>query len=161
MATNNAINQIGVLPSFMAVQNADQASVTGDGSVYVPQFTNVVYNATSSFDGTSTFTAPLTGKYCFGVHFQFTNVAAGMTIGYCQLITTLATYNLFFLNPGTMRAANNILTIQNSIIVPMTATNTASLNIAFLNGAKAVTIQGATAAASRTPFFSGYMISGI
>jgi acid stress-induced BolA-like protein IbaG/YrbA len=61
MATNNAVNQIGILPSFMAVNNADQTNVTGDGTDYTVTFVNEIYDLTSNFDGASTFTAPLTG----------------------------------------------------------------------------------------------------
>ena len=161
MSTNNAINQIGKLPSFMAVQNADQTNVTGDGSAYVPQYTNVIYDITGSFNGSTTFTAPLSGKYLFDFTFQFTGVTAAMTLGYIQLITTAATYNIFYSNPANLRGNNNVFSYSTCILCNMTATDTASLSMAFLNGTKVATLQGATISGVRAPMFAGYMITGI
>jgi len=165
MATNNAINQIGVLPSFSAYSAADQSLVTGDATVYPIVFPDILYNRTSSFDGTSTFTAPLTGTYIFnvGVYFNgFTalNVTVESTL---SLVTTGKTYLLEFwgessgqyLPPialGGTRSQICHLTVGDTVQVTLTVSQ---------NGAKSITILGKAGAVFYTPIFSGYMIAGI
>jgi hypothetical protein len=160
MATNNAINQIGKLPSFMAVNNADQGWVTGDGTDYVCQFVNEIYDVTNSFDGTSTFTALLTGKYSFSFGFYLNGVAAAMTKTGIWLETTSATYRLLQANLVPIAVGGDIF-LSYSLECPMTVGDTAKIHLQISNGLKQASIIGATNAGWRTPYFSGYMISGV
>ena len=62
----------GVAPTFQIVGTAQSAfraynsavtDVTGDNTAYTVVFANEVFDTNSDFDGTSTFTAPVAGKY--------------------------------------------------------------------------------------------------
>lgn len=161
MATNNAINQIGVLPAFMATSNADQSNVTGDGTIYDIQFPDEIFDVTNSFDAVSTFTAPLSGKYFFNVQLLLSDVSAAMTNDLIYITTTAATYRLVQQSFAADISVGGVYVFNSSTIANMSVGDTAKVTIRFLNGAKALDIKGATAAAFRTPVFSGYMISGI
>ena len=162
MATNNVINQIGVLPSFMYVSNADQTNVTGDGTAYAVTFANKIYDTTNSFDGTSTFTAPLTGTYRFWVNITLTGLTTSMTNNPCYFTVGATTYQPYqFSCAPSQFTAGGIYILNAGVIVPMTATNTITFTIRFIGGTKVVSVLGATAAGYRTPVFAGYMISGV
>lgn len=165
MATNNAINQIGVLPSFSAYSAVDQSNVTGDTTVYSVIFPNIIYNTTSSFDGTSTFTAPLSGTYLFNVGLFYTGFTALNTpgSGLVTLVTTGKNYILdswafgygLWLPPITYEATR-------SQICKLSAGDTVSVTLSVSQGgAKTIGITGQTSATFYTPIFSGYMIAGI
>ena len=161
MATNNAINQVGILPSFMYVANGDQTNVTGDGTVYNVIFPNKIYDATNSFDGTSTFTAPLTGIYNFTLSCSLTITATGPGYVYANLTTTGATYR-YLQNNDAATFPYNVYTFTQTITCPMTAGDTAIPSVAvFGDASKDVIIVGVTSNGYRSPLFSGYMIAGI
>lgn len=61
-------------PAFRAT-NTLVSNVTGDGTAYTVVFATEVFDQGSDFDGTSTFTAPVTGRYLLTVLVQ----VGGMT----------------------------------------------------------------------------------
>lgn len=146
-------------PCFLYTNNADQASVTGDGTIYNVVFSNKIFDNDNNFDGTSTFTAPVTGNYSFQFNLYLENISTAMTNCLIYLTTTGASYR--FMQESFAPAqfvSGGIYLITYSLIAPMSATDTAVLTIRFLNGSKAVTIVGATNAGFTSPIFSGYLI---
>lgn len=165
MATNNVINQIGPVPLFSAYCAADQSNVTGDGTVYTLTFPNILQNITSSFNGTSIFTAPLNGMYQFnvGLYFNgFTGNNATVTAA-LKLVTTSKTYLLYFWGQNAGQYLPPVALNQTvSQICQLTAGDTAYVTLESNNDAtKSISIIGKTNLTSYTPIFSGYMITGI
>jgi hypothetical protein len=83
-----------------------------------------------------------------------------MTNDLIWLETTSATYRFMQASVFPITNATSIV-LSYSSICPMTAGDTAKIHVRFINGTKVCSVIGATAAGFRTPFFSGYMISGI
>jgi hypothetical protein len=149
-------------PSFLASQTSDQSNVTGDGTVYTVTFTNVIFNQGSYFDGTSTFTAPVTGKYLFTCALDVSGLVSGTNNGLMSVKvagTNAGTYRLIQGNLFTYGQGGGVaVTICGSVIVPMTATDTATVLIQVANGTKVVDILGSTSVGATIPIFSGALI---
>lgn len=151
-----------VQPCFLASQTGDQSNVTGDGTVYTVTFTNEIFDQGSNFDATSTFTAPVTGRYLFTLSLDVSGLLVGTNNGLMSLKvagTSAGTYrliqgNLFVYGQGGGVA----VTICGSCIVPMTATDTATVLMQVAGGAKVVDILGSTGVGATTPIFSGALI---
>jgi len=160
MSTNNAINLHKPVPAFGAVNNADQTNVTGDGTIYQILFANEIFDNATNF-AASTFTAPVTGEYIFGISLLINGITAAMTNDLIYITAGGVDYRFMQQDfaPGQDVVGNYTLTT--SILCPMAATNTAQVFIRFINGAKVVGLTGATAAGIRTPYFYGYLLSDI
>jgi hypothetical protein len=157
MSTNNVINQIGVLPYFQAYHNADQAGLTGDGTIVTLTFPDIIANVTTSFNGT-TFTAPLTGIYHFECLLLSFTIAATMTVIQASLLTSDAR-NYYFMCGNAVPVA--FYTLSGSVTVPLTAGQSVTCLFQVAGGAKTVGLVGKTSSGYYAPIFSGYMISGI
>jgi len=109
-------------PAFLARPNGNKNNVTGNGTNYTIVFDDEVFDQNADFDGTSTFTAPITGKYRFsaGVALQEMGSANNMKL---TLVTSNHTYMFFFGNPPTQ--AGGYLALCGSILVDMNAAHTA------------------------------------
>jgi hypothetical protein len=161
MATNNAINLKGPTPSLMYTNLTTQSSVTGDGTIYEVQFTNKIYDVTSSFDGTSTFTTPLAGNYNFSINIYLDGITTAMTNALVYLTTTQATYRFMQENFAPGQAVGGSYVISYAQVCPMAVGDTAILYLRVLNGTKVVSIDGSTAAGFRTPIFECHYIPEI
>ena len=150
-----------VQPAFMASQTGDQSSKTGDGTVYTVTFTDEKFDQNNNFDATSTFTAPITGKYFFAVTLQVNGLTSSMTTGLLSLVvagTSAATYRLIRQNFFAESVSGIICGISASAIVPMTASDTATVTLQVSGGTKAAGINGETSLSAVSPSFSGYLI---
>ena len=159
MATNNAINQIGVLPSFGVYSNTAQTSATGDGTSVTIRYDVAEYDKTSSFNtGSHAFVAPLTGIYSFVGSMNITGIVSANTNAYIYFVTTGTTYYPYQINPYATAATSPDLAINFSIIVPLTAGDSAYVKLRVdLNATKNITINSG----SSYTRLSGYMIAGI
>lgn len=158
MATNNAINQIGVLPAFAAYNSADQADVSGEGTNYTVQFGTELYDVTSSYNiGTGIFTAPLAGKYCFTVSCCATTFGTSTSMQ-VLLITTGGNFYIEYLDD---LASVTINVSQGSVTVPMLLGDTAFVKFKSSGGTKTIDLLGHATTGVVAPYFAGYMIAGI
>jgi len=149
-----------VQPCFQATQAADQTNVTGDGTAYTVTFTNEIFDQNNNFDGTSTFTAPVTGKYLFSTTLLVAGLLIANDLGFIEIVvtgTSAATYRLAEGNFFTS-SIGGTYGVTGSIIANMTATDTAKVVLTVFDGTKVVDIFGTTAAGVRTPLFSGYLL---
>jgi hypothetical protein len=171
MATNNSTNTAITVgstgeinypkqPCFIVVNNADQTNVTGDGTIYTVQFANTIVDQNSNWDGTSTFTAPVTGNYQFNYLLYASGIDGGMTNDLCYLQTTAATYRHFQLSmaPGQY-ASGGIYVFYGSALANMTAGDTAIVVLRLIHSGLTVTLQGATNSGIRSPYFGGFLVS--
>jgi len=151
--TNLGKHKASKQPAFFAYNTTAPQNVTGDGTGYTVVFDTELFDQDNNFDGTSTFTAPVTGKYQFNCAVLMQNAAAMSP----QLALTIAgtsaqTYTMY--NQASCWTGNNSLNL--AMIVAMTAGDTATVVVSFGGGAKTVDVYGA-AGDPRTQF-SGFLV---
>src|SRR5574338_606447 len=140
-------------PCFMAYNSTTRADVTGSGEVYTLIFDTERFDQNSDWDGTSTFTAPVTGRYYFGATALFQQVISTMT-SVMLIVTSNKTY-VFGNYPGLIAAGN--FPISASIIADLDAADTAQFQVIVGGGTKVVDISG-DATDIRT-WLSGYLVA--
>lgn len=117
-------------PSFLARTTSSQANVTGDGTAYTVQFPVEVFDQNGDFDGTSTFTAPVTGRYLLAAKVRLIGLTAnhtGTNYG-SSIVTSNRNYPLGDVNFWTLRdQINNFYDMYQTAIVDMDAADTATV----------------------------------
>jgi hypothetical protein len=136
---------------FSAYSSSAVTNQTGDGTAYTIVFGTKLFDQGTNFDGTSTFTAPVTGKYLFTWSILSQNNGTTHNPN-CQLVTTANTFT--FGNFGGSFAGNFLLT--GSVIAPMTANDTAVIKISTSGSTKTVGVYGAASDPRTT--FSGFLL---
>lgn len=120
------------------------ADVTGDGTAYDIVFNN---NEVSRLGNVTlspgTHTAAHTGSYLYTAQIYLSGITSSHTSGVLALVTTGGTYSIRF-NPYNMANGSGECTVQFSMQVPMTATNTAKLTLTVSGGTKVVDIKELT-----------------
>lgn len=147
---------------FLAWRNGSVANVTGDGTSYTVPFNTEVFDINNDYNpgpgvGAGTFTAPITGHYQFHSTVLSANIVVGYTYGNIQIyINGGATRYLSFTgSPFNCRDTNtNLYAVPISLLVSMTAGDTATIQLAIGGGPKNVTLDGGNAQAT---FFSGML----
>lgn len=102
MTTNNSLNTCftvntaqellqPIQTTFFVAADRYNFNVTGNGTVHTMVFDLEKTDIGNNFDGTSTFTAPVTGKYLFKFS-ELSKDMAGATSAYSQISTTLCDY---------------------------------------------------------------------
>ncbi len=141
-------------PAFLAYVGTTITNVTGDGTEYTVIFDNEVYDQNADFNlGTSTFTAPVTGRYFL----QFSILVTGGTVigaANARIVTSNRTYNnTMILSPGSTSACS----MNMSVLADMDAADTATFTTATTDtGGKIDDVSGTTSGNLRT-FVSGYL----
>lgn len=144
-------------PSFLAVNTAGNANVTGDSTVYTLTFPSEIYDQNSDFDGTSTFTAPVTGCYFFSWGITLDDLAAGMW-GNARLVASNRTmFTPNDIGAGTIKTPTDQLQFWSSSYVDMDAADTATIGIQIVAGGLVVDIVGG-ATSDPVTFFSGSLV---
>jgi len=143
-------------PCFFASTAASLTNKTGDATVYTVVYDTVVFDQNSNFSST-TFTAPVTGKYQLTYSATVNNLSAADTLMILQIRTTARNYVIAQEAPFPASNANQI-TRLGTVIADMTAGDTAT-TIAYVSGStKTVGLVGSTAAGAAVTYFSGYLI---
>ena len=146
-------------PAFLAYNSATFGGVTGDGTVISPYiFDSEKFDIGGNYNTTTgIFIAPVTGKYEFSVNINFSGLSVLNNGAKMSLITTSDTHILAKINPGVVRDASNQLICNGSILVAMSAGDSATVEFVVIGNATAnVSIRGS---ASPITFFSGYLRS--
>ena len=138
-----------VKPCFNVENTSAQANVTGDGTTYTVTFATTIFDQHGDWDGTNTFTAPVTGRYLFSFKVMFEQLAGTSTSG--NLVTSNKTYVLHREN-GTEAAIGGHM-VHGSLLVDMDAGDTASVSVQEAGGAKTTDVSNAAS------HFSGALIS--
>jgi hypothetical protein len=141
-------------PCFMAFNSATDADVTGDATVFTLIFDGERYDQNADWDGTSTFTAPVTGKYFFDVHVYTQGIAAGHTAGFIYFVTSNRTYYCWSLNPAAVCAGTGMFT--GTVLADMDVGDTCQVKIHIDNSTKVIDIYGA--ATGEYTNFSGSLV---
>jgi hypothetical protein len=140
-------------PLFFAYLSTDQNNVTGDGTDYKVIFDTVSMDQNSNYNNsTGVFTAPATAKYYLNTLVRGLNSTAGTLILQSYFILTSGTYLVGWQIMLTLSNASS----GQSIMVPMTAGDTAYVQILATTGTKNVSVLGA--ASPIQTYFSAYLI---
>lgn len=91
LVARHGITRSTLQPAFSATHSVAQNNVTGNGTVATVNFTTEIFDQNSNYDGTNTFTAPLTGKYHFNAGLLI-NDAATSTFAVLTLTTSNRNY---------------------------------------------------------------------
>ncbi len=125
-------------PAFLA-RSASQSDVTGDGTTYTIQYTSEIFDQNNNFDGTSTFTAPVTGVY----YLDAINSLAGLTVSHTGLdfiiVTSNRSYTLDTCNPG-IQILSTFYKSNGSVLADMDAADTATVTISVSGSTKVVDV---------------------
>lgn len=142
-------------PAFLATHTAGQNNVTGNGTVATVNFTSEVFDQNSNYDGTNTFTAPITGKYQFNVSVRFDAITTGSN-GSMFIVTSNRSYNTNLINYFAVQNGGNIVILTMSVLADMDAADTAIVQVQIAGaGADTVDLGGAATQA----YFSGYLVA--
>jgi len=121
-------------PAFLSF-GTQTSNVTGDGTTWTCVFGNEIFDQNSDFDGTSTFTAPIAGKYFFQA-----TVGVGTPIGtlsYIWIIVSGIQVIGVENQPTNTQTGGTLWTNSMSILISMDAADTAYVQIYFGTGSKA------------------------
>ena len=153
VATSGEINY-PLQPAFSAILASTVANVTGDGTAYNIAFDTEVFDQGGDFSST-TFTAPVTGRY----HFSLGVLGGGILVGHTSMLCTLATSNRSYagsnLSPFTIVNSGQ-LQINYGAFADMDAADTAVSRITVSGGTLVVDVISGGATSPRT-FFGGYL----
>lgn len=141
--------------AFLAVGGA-QIDVTGDGTVYTITFTTEIFDQNSDFDGTSTFTAPVTGRYQLNFNVRIQGILMTHTTTSYVLVTSNRSYSGFVYQPfnvGESFSGSVASSFGNTVLADMDSADTAIVQISVSGGTKVVDL----ATTSNNIRFSGYL----
>lgn len=148
-ATTGEINY-PLQPAFLA-SNSLASNVTGDGTTYTMIYGNEIYDQNGDFDGTSTFTAPVTGRYLFCCSVVLGELGAAFTSGGLRIVASNRVITGDQSNYGAERNAANIKTTTISHMVDMDAADTCTIDITVTGSTKTVDTNA-------NGYFSGYLL---
>ena len=159
LGTNNAM-VIGtggtvnfpLTPAFLALTASSVANVTGDNTTYTALFGTVVFDQSSSFDGTSTFTAPVTGRYYLTNSLNLSNFTTSHTNSQIAFLTSNRSYEMVVVNMANVRESGNFYNLSASTFADMDAGDTAVIQVNVSGGTKVVGINSVHSK------FSGFLV---
>ena len=134
--------------AFMAYAN-EQADIAVGSNVNVV-FANERFDQNADFDGTSTFTAPVTGRYQLNASIYLLGVDTAAAYYYLELQTSNELY-YNIIDTTEFNADLNYWTFTLSHLVDMDASDTAVCRILQANGTSQTHINA-------NSFFSGYLV---
>ena len=139
-------------PAFNAIAPL-QNTVTGDGTNYSVTFTTKIFDKGTNYStSTSKFTAPVTGTYSFGANILFNGIDTSMTRAIVYLQTTARTVELSDVNPQGIKIATTFVMLSGSMILPMTAGDTALIYVSISGS-------GLSAGVTTQSYFWGNLLS--
>lgn len=140
--------------SFMATHSVVQTNATGNGTVADVEFTNEIYDQNADYNGTQTFTAPVTGRYLFTVNVDCEQTS-GLTTGLIKLVTSNREYGSRL---GQAADSSDRLGAQLSVVADMDASDTCKVTIQLV-GVGADTADIAADGSSVKYSFSGHLLA--
>ena len=127
-------------PAFLVCTSSDDANVTGAGTAATVPFGTEIFDTNGDF-ASSTFTAPVTGKYFLGAVVRASGIASDNTSGNIQFVTSNRTYQVLESNPYAM-SASGAFQFHGSILADMDAADTCTVVLTVFSGSDVVDIRG-------------------
>ncbi len=141
-------------PAFNQRNGSTRTNVTGDGTVYTAIFNTATSTQQGSgFDGTSTFTAPVTGWYHFDYGIALTGIVA-QTQTYIALNHVAVFTYIGPLVLASATASGGALYLTSSKTILMTANDTVTISVASSGSTKTVSVD----ATNIDTYFQGYLL---
>lgn len=140
--------------AFLATVNATIDDVTGDNTTYTVVFDTEIYDQGNNFAST-TFTAPVTGKYNFSFGVTFKDLDASFTNGGVLLNTSNQVFLTNQFNYGAIQAGSRIA-LNGNICCDMDASDTTQFQVVVSGGTKTIDVIGS--ALSVNTYFGGILI---
>jgi len=136
-------------PAFFAQIGTVISNVTGAGTTYIIVFQSEIFDQNSDFDGSSTFTAPVTGRYFFWGFISLENVTAASTNG--QITFNASNRIGYSMTPSAHHNNGNVMP-DASTFLDMDANDTCTLGMrAYGESSNIIDINPGT-------YFSGYLV---
>ena len=129
-------------PAFLATTNGAQSNVTGDNTTYTCTFGTEIFDQNNNFDGTSTFTAPVTGRYYFTNSLSLTGFTSSHTNSAINIITSNRSYESVVLNLYVVRESAGYYNLSAGTLSDMDAADTMTVTLNVSGGTKVVTVNG-------------------
>ena len=133
-------------PAFLVKPSATLSNVTGDATFYTVVFATEIFDQNNNFV-TSTFTAPVTGRYQLSLSLFITGLAAANTFILVYVNTSNQNYPAYY-HEDTVHIGT--LMVNFSMLVDMDAADTATVSLDVRGSTKIIGI-GANS------FFSGFL----
>jgi hypothetical protein len=126
--------------AFSAYKDATANNVTGDATTYTCTYATEIFDQNNDFDGTSTFTAPVTGRYFFWGIMNFTGLTSSHVTGQIQIVTSNRTYETNVFNPYATQSGSGYYSMSFSAFADMDAADTATFAVTITGGTKVVDV---------------------
>ncbi len=121
-------------PAFLATGNMAQNNVTGAATAYTVNFQNEIFDQNGDYDGTTTFTAPITGRYRFTAAVLLQNLDASALVVGPNVVTSNRSYRDIEFNGANARVnTSDEVVVGTNCLADMDAGDTAFFNIT-ING---------------------------
>jgi hypothetical protein len=139
--TRFGIQRSTTQPSFLVTPNGTLTDVTGDATSYTVVFATTIFDQNSNFSST-TFTAPVTGRYQLGTSLVFIALTASHTTGKIDIVTSNRSFTVDGSSYGAVRNASNAYSANGFVLTDMDAADTATILTQISGGTKVVDIFG-------------------
>lgn len=145
-------------PAFLAYVNTTIPDVTGNNTLYTVIFDTERYDQGADFNlGTSTFTAPVTGRY----HFCFGAYLADLSVAFSQgnMFLLMSNYNAGFnqSNYGAIQTGTAVIT-GGDFYTDMDAADTANFAVRVSGSTLTIDVVGLATSGYMSSFFSGVLV---
>lgn len=157
MTTDGAISR-PLQPTFLAYNTTDRNNVTGDGSEYTLIYNSEIYDIGSDWDGTSTFTAPVSGKYHFSVGVPIGGIQAAHE-GFIKLKASNRTITICTFAIGAIKTGSDRGQMWGNSYVDMDVADTVTFSITLSGGALVADFRGNASASGLSAFAGGRLVN--
>lgn len=142
-----------ILPAFCATQSQTSNDVTGDGTDYIMTWNTERFDQGGDFDGTSTFTAPVTGRYLFTASVMAKEFDSSVFYADFKITTS----NHIYIAQKRIVAGSwpAFQSFQVTALADMDSADTCVVTLNIGGGTKTVDINGST----NINYFSGYLVA--
>lgn len=113
-------------PAFLAILSGTRSNVTGNGTNYVINLGLEIFDQGGDFNGTTTFTAPVSGKYRFDVGTSYSDLPATATTLRASINTSNRRFDYRLCNPGPIITSTQY-NVSGSVLCEMDAADTANI----------------------------------
>jgi len=131
-------------PALLATPASNVTNVTGDGTDYTVVWGDEIFDQGSDFDGASTFTAPVTGRYMVAAFAGISGITTSHTSEFIRIAASNRNFSHRVGNPATMLNSGNQIGVQIVSIIDMDAADTFTVVFDVSGGAQVVGVFGGT-----------------